>query len=107
MSYTHLQVQSGYSLLESTITIEKLTKKASDLQYDALALTDHEVLYGVILFYKSCLKHGIKPIIGMTVQLLNMNNETEQCILLAKNNDGYRQLMKLSTLIHKDGKSLT
>src|SRR5690625_809788 len=107
MSYTHLQVHSGYSLLDSAVTIDKLTKKASDLQFEALALTDHEVLYGVIPFYKSCLKYNIKPIVGMTLNILNINNELEYCILLAKNNDGYKQLIKISTMIKKDQKSLS
>src|SRR5699024_6173328 len=106
MSYTHLQIHSGYSLLDSTITIDQLVKRASELKFDSIALTDHEVLYGVIPFYKSCVEYGIKPIIGMTIQLLNMNNEHEQCILLAKNNDGYQQLIKMSTLINRDNEIL-
>lgn len=93
MSFTHLQVKSGYSLMESTITIDKLVKRAVDHDFQALALTDDQVLYGAIPFYKACMRHGIKPIIGMIVHIID---ETT-CILLAKNNQGYKNLMKLST----------
>ncbi|ASN05011.1 DNA polymerase III subunit alpha [Virgibacillus necropolis] len=97
MSFTHLQVKSGYSLMESTITIDKLVKKAADLNFQALALTDDHVLYGAIPFYKACKSHGIKPIIGINVQVIDEHTEEITCILLAKNNQGYKQLMKLST----------
>lgn len=100
MSYTHLQIRSGYSLMDSTITIEKLIQRASELQFDALALTDEHVLHGVIPFYQACLRQGIKPIIGMTLQL-----ERASCVLLAKNNHGYKQLIKISTYIQQHGKS--
>lgn len=97
MSYTHLQVRSGYSLMNSTITIEKLINEAKQLEFNALALTDERVLYGVIPFYKACVNNGIKPIIGMTVSTVNENQDSEQCILLAKNNKGYKALGKIST----------
>jgi DNA polymerase-3 subunit alpha len=96
MSYTHLQIQSGYSLMNSTITIDKLVKRATELKLDALALTDVHVLYGIIPFYQACKKQGIKPIIGMTLHL-----ENGFCVLLAKNNNGYQQLIKLSTKIQE------
>ncbi|MUK86867.1 DNA polymerase III subunit alpha [Ornithinibacillus sp. L9] len=98
MSFTHLQVRSGYSLMNSTITIEKLVKKASELEFDAIALTDENVLYGAVPFYKACRKYGIKPIIGMVITILN-DDEQEECIVLAKNNYAYQQLIKLSTII--------
>ncbi|MGJ9457190.1 DNA polymerase III subunit alpha [Oceanobacillus sp. CF4.6] len=100
MSYTHLQVKSGYSLMDSTITIPKLVERAHELEFDALALTDVEVLYGVIPFYRACESLGIKPIIGMTVYV--REHEEEQgipCVLLAKNNTGYNQLIKISSTI--------
>ncbi|WP_099158868.1 DNA polymerase III subunit alpha [Virgibacillus ndiopensis] len=100
MSFTHLQVRSGYSLMNSTITIDKLVKKASERQFNAIALTDDHVLYGVIPFYKACTAYGIKPIIGMVVHLSDEDTNNETCILLAKNNTGYDQLVKLSTHIH-------
>lgn len=98
MSYTHLQVRSGFSLMNSTITIEKLVAKAEELQFSALALTDEQILYGVIPFYKACLNANIKPVIGMIVTITNCDNSEEsQLVLLAKNNHGYRNLIKLSS----------
>lgn len=106
MSYTHLQVRSGYSLMNSTITIDNLVEKASELQFDALALTDEHVLYGVIPFYKACQQHGIKPIIGMIVMVADEQQESAKCILLAKNNAGYKNLIKISTWIQYNEKTM-
>src|SRR5699024_2493171 len=100
MSFTHLQVRSGYSLMESTITIDQLVKKASDLQFQSLALTDEHVLYGAIKFYKACLAYNIKPIIGMIITVINDDQNEESCILLAKNNTGYKNLIRLSTRLN-------
>lgn len=102
MSYTHLQVKSGYSLMNSTITIPKLVERAQELNFNALALTDEEVLYGVIPFYRACKSYGIKPIIGMSMRILDNKEEIIPCILLAKNNAGYQQLIKLSTAIQQE-----
>lgn len=98
MSFTHLQVRSGYSLLTSTISIPKLVKKAKALGFQSLALTDEAVLYGAIAFYKACREKGIKPIIGMVVDIV-YEQEPMSCILLAKNTEGYYQLVKLSSYI--------
>ncbi|TRM12939.1 DNA polymerase III subunit alpha [Lentibacillus cibarius] len=97
MSFTHLQVRSGYSFMQSTIDIDKLVEKARELQFDALALTDEHVLYGVIPFYKACKRNGIKPIIGMYVTVVYKDDNTDDCILLAKNSQGYKNLVKIST----------
>lgn len=106
MSFTHLQVLSGYSLFESTITIEKLIKRAKELEFNAISLTDQNVLYGVIPFYKACLKNGIKPIIGMQLSI-SEDNEVVPCILLAKTNIGYQHLIKLSSLLNHEKESVT
>lgn len=100
MSFTHLQVRSGYTLMDSTITIEKLVEKASELGFTALALTDDHVLYGAIPFYKACKQYGVKPIIGMSVHVIDEEQIPEQIILLSKNNNGYQNLLKISTYIH-------
>lgn len=100
MSFTHLQVRSGYSLLSSTIKVENLVKQASELGFQSLSLTDEGVLSGVISFYKACLAHQIKPIIGMTVSI-GSNEMTQSLILIAKNNAGYEQLVKLSTYMQQ------
>ncbi|QKY69669.1 DNA polymerase III subunit alpha [Lentibacillus sp. CBA3610] len=105
MSFTHLQVHSGYSFLNSTITVDKLAAKAHELQFDALALTDEHVLYGAIPFYKACQQNGIKPIIGMSAKVTNDDEEPDACILLAKNNQGYQNLIKLSTHIQVSQKN--
>ncbi|HLR68449.1 DNA polymerase III subunit alpha [Virgibacillus alimentarius] len=104
MSFTHLQVRSGYSLMNSTITIEKLVKRAKELNFKAIALTDENVLYGAIPFFQACKSNGLKPIIGMLTTVVSLNQEKDQCILLAKNNDGYKNLMKLSTYIQMNKK---
>ncbi|MEN1968236.1 DNA polymerase III subunit alpha [Lentibacillus sp. N15] len=99
-SFTHLQIHSGYSLMNSTITIDKLVNQAKELAFPALALTDDQVLYGAIPFYQACEREGIKAIIGMTVYVTgNEQQESERCILLAKNNQGYKQLVALSTYL--------
>ena len=100
MSFTHLQVRSGYSLMESTMTIEKLVKQAKKLQFTSLALTDHNVLYGSIEFYKTCLTYNIKPLLGMMVTIIHKDATEGLCVLLAKNNEGYQQLIHLSTFLN-------
>lgn len=102
MSFTHLQVRSGYSFFNSTITIEKLVKRARDLNLQALALTDEEVLYGVVPFYQKCTANKIKPIIGMVVNF-PYKEETIPIILLAKTNHGYKNLIKISTQKQLEG----
>lgn len=98
MSYIHLQVRSGYSLMNSTITIERLVEKAKSSNFPAIALTDEGVLYGAIPFYQACRKAGIKPIIGLILPVAN-GKETSEVTLLAKNNTGYHHLIRLSTML--------
>ncbi|GGJ72543.1 DNA polymerase-3 subunit alpha [Anoxybacillus voinovskiensis] len=98
MAFVHLHVRSGYSLLNGTAKINDLVKKASDLRFHALALTDENVLYGAIPFYKECQKYGIKPIIGM-VALVKLEEKGYPLVLLAKNDIGYRHLLKISSAI--------
>lgn len=98
MAFTHLYVKSSYSLMNSTISIEKLVTRAKELQFDALALTDENVMYGVIPFYQACKNAGIKPIIGLAVKVM-LDGEENECVLLAKNNQGYRALLKISTMM--------
>ena len=108
MSFIHLQVRSGYSLLSSTVKIEELVTRARELQFPAIALTDENVLYGVMPFYEACQAHGIKPIIGMMATIMDEHGHTDQLVLLAKNNDGYRQLVHIATAIQmNDGKGIS
>jgi len=99
MTFTHLHVHSGYTFMESTITIPQLIERAKQLNFKALALTDHHVLHGAVEFYQAALQAQIKPIIGMTVTVIDPSEQEETLILLAKNNAGYRELIQLSTLI--------
>ena len=91
---TALEVKTSYSILSSLNRIDKLTEKASELGYFSLCITDTNNMFGVYEFYLSCKKNNIKPIIGMTVV-----NKQDKFILIAKNNDGYKNLIKLSTII--------
>src|SRR5690625_5226097 len=99
MSFTHLQVRSGYSFFKSTLTIDKLINGAKALDFKALALTDEAVLYGAIPFYQACKKHGIKPFLGLVVNCPIDEHESIPCVLLAKSNIGYKQLIHISTHI--------
>jgi len=97
MAFTHLQVKSGYSLMKSTLTIDKLVNRAKQLGFQTLALTDEHVLFGAVSFYTACRQAGIKPIIGMTVHIAADEEDSTSCVLLAKNNEGWQSLLKLST----------
>jgi len=108
MSFTHLQIRTGYSFYESTITIDKLIKRAKELSFSSLAITDKNVLYGAIPFYEQCINAGIKPIIGMTTEIeLNRPEQGEDIILLAKNKNGYKKLLQLSSQIKLREERLT
>ena len=87
--------------MESTLTIHELIKTAKQKGYQALALSDHNVLYGAIEFYETALENDIKPIIGLTLDVEGfiMNNEIYPLLLLAKNYEGYQALIQLSTMI--------
>lgn len=102
MSFTHLHVRSGYTFMESTITLPKLVQRAAELNFSALALTDHHVLHGAIEFYKLCVAADIKPLLGMTVSVVNDADQEYLMVLLAKNNAGYHELSQLSTLIQTE-----
>lgn len=110
--FIHLHVHSEYSLLDGAARIQDLVRRAAELGMDSLALTDHGVMYGAIAFYRACKEHGIKPIIGMEAyytagSMTDKGTRQEQpiyhLILLAKNIQGYRNLMKLNTLAHLRG----
>ncbi|MQS51731.1 DNA polymerase III subunit alpha [Companilactobacillus mishanensis] len=98
---TQLQVMSSYSLLQSPIKLPELVKTAKDRGYKSLALTDINNLYGSIDFYRLCRKNEIKPIIGLTVQMAGIisGEDTYPLILLAKNDVGYHNLIKISSAV--------
>jgi len=111
-NFVHLHVHSEYSLLDGANRIKDLPVRAKELGMNAIALTDHGVMYGVIDFYKACKKEGIKPIIGCEVYVAprsrfdkepNIDNKYNHLILLAKNNQGYQNLSKLVSIGFIDG----
>ncbi|WP_219836007.1 DNA polymerase III subunit alpha [Paenibacillus sp. R14(2021)] len=110
--FVHLHVHSEFSLLDGAARIKDLVEAAASQGMKALALTDHGVMYGTVPFYKACLARGIKPIIGCEVYLTTgsrfdkgarKDNPIYHLILLAKNETGYRNLMKLSSIGHLEG----
>ena len=88
MEYVALQVKTSYSLLRSLNHISKLVKRASDLGYKSLAITDSNNMFGVMEFYKKCKSVNIKPIIGLEIQL-----ENDTVLLYAKDYIGYQTLI--------------
>ena len=94
---TSLEVKTSYSILSSLNKIEVLVSRAKELGYSSLAITDTNNMFGAYEFYLTCLKYNIKPIIGIEILL-----KDKRFILLAKNNAGYKNLIKLSTLISED-----
>ncbi|WP_066311286.1 DNA polymerase III subunit alpha [Bacillus sp. FJAT-29814] len=99
MSFIHLHVYSAYSLLSSTASVPELVGNARDKGFRALALTDRNVMYGTIEFYKLCKKQNIKPIIGLTVDVASERTENEAfpLVLLAENDAGFKNLLKISS----------
>ncbi|GER67007.1 DNA polymerase III subunit alpha [Weizmannia acidilactici] len=101
MGFVHLQVSTAFSLLESTVSIPKWAAYAKQLQYDTLAITDRNTMYGVFSFYKMCRENDIKPIIGLTADVMGSfeQDKAYPLVLLAKNNIGYQNLLKISSVI--------
>ncbi|TFD92502.1 DNA polymerase III subunit alpha [Jeotgalibacillus sp. R-1-5s-1] len=99
MSFVHLQVLSSYSLLSSTITIPELIRRVKEQRMSAVALTDHNAMYGMVPFYKACKKEGIKPIAGLTADIQTEDGQTFPLVLLAENQEGFRNLIKISSAI--------
>lgn len=101
MSFVQLQVMSTNSLMESTLTVEELIHSAKAMGYETLALTDHNAMYGAIEFYETAKKEGIKPIIGLTLDVEGyvLTSTYYPLILLAQNNQGYEELIQLSTIL--------
>ena len=105
--FTHLHNHTVYSLLDGYSKVEDMVLKAKDMGMKSIAITDHGVMYGVIDFYKACKKHNIKPIIGCEVYITdNMREKGGQryhLILIAKNEEGYRNLCYLVSKSWQDG----
>ncbi len=105
MAFTHLHVHTEYSLLDGSSKIKELTARAKELGMDSMAITDHGVMYGVIDFYRAAREVGIKPILGCEVYVAPGSRFDREngagddryyhLILLAENNIGYKNLMKI------------
>src|SRR6266705_146930 len=112
--FVHLHLHSEYSLLDGACRLDRLMEKAHELAMPALALTDHGVLYGAIDFYQAARDKGIKPIVGCEVYVApgsRLEKKTtsggrdvyHHLVLLAKDETGYKNLIKLTTAAHLEG----
>ena len=105
MDFTHLHVHTEYSLLDGSSKIKEIVARAKELGMDSLAITDHGVMYGIIDFYRACKAEGIRPVLGCEVYVAPGSRFTKEggtlddryyhLVLLAENNIGYANLMKL------------
>ncbi|MDU2110000.1 MAG: DNA polymerase III subunit alpha [Peptoniphilus rhinitidis] len=109
-NFVHLHLHSEYSLLDGSTRISLLPKRVKELNMDAVALTDHGNMYGAIAFYKACKDEGIKPILGCEVyiskkdlSIKDKSNERYHLILLAENNEGFKNIMKIVSIGFVDG----
>src|SRR3989344_8177515 len=110
--FTHLHVHSHFSLLDGLSKIDELVSRAKELGMDSLALTDHGVMYGAVQFFNACQEAGIKPIVGIEAYIAprtlqdkegKIDSDYYHLTLLAANQAGYKNLLKLTTIAHIDG----
>src|SRR5579884_3334599 len=109
--FVHLHLHSEYSLLDASARIKDIVNKAKQLGMPAVALTDHGNLYGTIEFYKACIQENIKPIIGCEAYITagsrfdrkGSREKIYHITLLAKNQQGYKNLLRLISLSHLEG----
>ena len=112
MSFAHLHVHTEYSLLDGACRIRDMMDRVKEMGQTAIAITDHGVMYGCIDFYKACKAEGIKPIIGCEVYVAprtrfdkvhGIDNQRYHLVLLAKNYNGYKNLIKLVSAAWTEG----
>jgi DNA polymerase-3 subunit alpha len=108
--FVHLHLHTEYSLLDGAVRIKDLVRKAKEYNMPAVAMTDHGVMYGAVDFYRQAKKEGIKPIIGCEVYVADNhlkkdvnNRRLAHLVLLAENNQGYQNLLKLVSLSYLQG----
>src|SRR5882724_11973945 len=112
--FVHLHLHTEYSLLDGACRLDRLMDKAHDLKFSSVSITDHGVLYGAIDFYQAAREKGIKPIIGCEVYVApgsRFEKKTSSggrdvynhLVLLAKDETGYKNLIKLATAAHLQG----
>lgn len=104
--FRHLHVHTGFSIADGAMHIKDLVNRVKELGMDSVAITDHGNMYGVIDFYQTCKKAGVKPIIGMeayvaprvnTLKESGIDNANYHLVLLCENNEGYQNLIKISS----------
>src|SRR4051795_12733199 len=112
--FVHLHVHTHYSLLDGACRIPDLVKKAKGYGMDAIAITDHGCMFGVVEFFNECKKEGIKPILGMEAYMAPSSRHDRSSasgtgsdaayhlLLLAENLEGYQNLVKLSSLAYRE-----
>ncbi len=112
MSFVHLHTHTVYSLLDGFSNIKKLVKRAKEMDMPALAITDHGTMFGVVEFYNAAKSEGIKPIIGVETYMAarrmsdrdsKLDKKSSHLLLLAENETGYKNLLKLTSAAQMDG----
>ncbi|MEW6287648.1 MAG: DNA polymerase III subunit alpha [Chloroflexota bacterium] len=112
MSFAHLHVHTEYSLLDGFSNIKKLIKRVKELEMPAVAITDHGTMFGVMDFYKAATEAGVKPIIGVEAYMAartmrdrdaKLDRTSSHLLLLAENETGYKNLLKISSAAQLDG----
>lgn len=110
--FVHLHLHTEYSLLDGACRISELPKRAKEAGQEAVAITDHGCMYGVVDFYKACKKEGVKPIIGCEVyvaprtrfdKVFQVDNKPYHLVLLCENQQGYQNLIKLVSAGYIEG----
>ena len=112
MSFVHLHLHTEFSLLDGACRIKKLTERVKELGQEAVAITDHGVMYGVIDFYRACKAAGVKPIIGCEVYVAQrtrfdkvheLDSDSRHLVLLCRNEEGYRNLSYMVSCAFTEG----
>ncbi len=110
IDFVHLHNHSDYSLLDGASPIPGMVKKAAEMKMPALALTDHGAMFGAVEFYQECNKAGVKPLVGMEAYVTrgsrhekNRGDTAHHLVLLARDEEGFRNLMRLSSLAYLEG----
>ncbi len=107
-NFVHLHVHTEYSLLDGAIRCSDLAQRAAEWQMPAIAMTDHGVMYGAVEFYQQCKSAGVKPIIGCELYvnpdgIKQKNKKSHHLLLLATNDEGYHNLVKLVSIANTEG----
>lgn len=112
MSFAHLHVHTEYSLLDGFSNIKKLIKRVKEMNMESIAITDHGTMFGVIDFYKAAKAEGVKPIIGLEAYMAaramqdkdsKLDRTSSHLLLLAENETGYKNLLKIASAAQMDG----